>query len=546
MSCDKDRRRHLISVSALVALVAALWTWFGAALETDSLPVSSDRLPRKEDRQTAAITPPHDSGVQRAESPARLVWRVVSPQNTPVATAIVTVDNNPWPCDAEGRGNTSTKALADIDALVEAPGYATWHGLFQVGAENVVRLAQAGSLEVTVVNESMAPVQGAVVWLSARPTGERDLDSTPTLPRFVSGADGVARLQAPNGDYFVQAHHPVYVHSTNRLKQMGVNAECYRVKIGAAPSRSVVHMTMPYVAGLDVSGGEVAYQGFRGHDSGLHAPTNPDGSAACERIRAQLETRFPNSTFMVMARDIESVRDGRGYPAIRGNVMVVGYKPVAVQVIPVALADFERPTQVFALQLEPSDQWGGVVLRLKNAGGRPVSSLRVAVAASDQRRGDVPQIVHKILRPNQLVSLPVGVYDVTGEGYFESRLPGLTRRGLAVTAGSLQEIVLECPVELSLVRLELTRDTGTQPLLGGAIELLHEQTGVRAMLLVNRFDVPPQLWVPAGLVRLTAQAHEQTQPDHLWRIADEPLMVGGGTDAAPQVVRRSLTLLKVK
>ncbi|MCB9886616.1 MAG: hypothetical protein H6838_14070 [Planctomycetes bacterium] len=538
----------MILVLALLAVAVLLWVRSqSGAPNGGSLPLAGDRQPRSENLHVAKAPVADPSGVPRSVAHSLLAWRVVDLEDAPVPTAVVTVNGKAWPCDVNGRGKTSTEVSQEVDAVVEAQGYSSWRGLLLPGVENKVQLDDGGSLEVTVVDESMVPLQGAVVWLSARPTGEDVLDSVPALPRAASGPDGVARLRAAHGEYFVQARHSVYVNSTQRLKQMGVLAECYRVQIGAAPSRSVVHMTMPYVAGLEVVGGEVAYQSFRGRDSGLHAPGNPDGWAACERIRAEIEARFVGSTVMVQVRDVESVRNGRGYPAIHGHVMVVGCKPQVVNVMPVALAEFERPSRVFALQLEASDQWGGIVLRLKNAGGRPVQSLRVAVAASgDWSQGDVPKIAHKFLTPDQIVSLPVGLYDVTGEGHFEANLPGLSRRGLAVTAGSLQEVVLDCPIELSLVRLELTRDVGTQPLLGGAIELIHEQTGVRATLLVNRFDEPPQLWVPAGIVKLTAQAHEQAKPDHLWRLADEPLTIGGGTDAAPQVVRKSLMLVKVK
>jgi hypothetical protein len=425
-----------------------------------------------------------------------------------------------------------------------------------VPAANVVTsptAATGGTARITVVDDDQKPVRGAEVWLASRRIGGDVLDRDSTLPRGVTDRDGVTTISGiPHGGHFLHARHDVLVHSTRRLKEMGIENESSFATIGATPVEAVMHLTMPYVYGVQVVGGEMLYDSFSGA-AGYHSLDNADGQWASERLRKQLIARFPGARILVAIRDFKPPHKG-GYGNCLATVFVVGREAVRRRIEPVAATVFAAPLQLNVAGMPRSDEFGSIMVRVAHAGGPPILGLHYTLGKPhDQWRDDAPQVLGTKLMSGELRTVPVGTYEVTCQGLFEGQvlarnpeglqIHALNRHGLQVRRGEALEVVIDSPVGWSRCRFSFPGEDITQPLTGVMLSLFHAGSGMRVAELLNGFEPPIEMWVPAGPVELRAEA-PAADPQLVWRHVDPAFDVAGGTIESPQVIRCSLQRVK--
>ncbi len=539
--------RLILGVVITSALLLALWTQLGREKPDRESHAETGPSPHVAVPVVATGSEAAAPAADRREDAGGLVsWSVEGPAGEPLPSARVTIEGKTWPCDALGHGSAPVSLTDPVPAVVEASDHLAWRGLLSRGSRTRVVLSRGGSLEVDVVDELMEPVAEAEVWLSRRPTADPP-QGIEASSRARTGADGRVVLAAPPGDYFLQARHELLVRSTRRMKQMGVGDGSYRVAIPAKSGRARVYMAMPHVCGVQAIGEPLLHHSFRGNDAGYHLPENPDGQAACKLIEDALARSHPGARFLVGVKDHESARKGRPYGAIEATAWIIGRVPFRGPVQMVPLREFTGPRELSSSILPASEDWGGVVVRIGDTGGLPKDGLKIVVrAAGSHQRNGAPSIRHMAVPSAEIVTLPAGVYDVSCEGHFESRDPGLGRRAVEVRSASLQEIVLESQFAWSYCRVSMDGIGSDTPLVGGMIELMHLDTGLGATILVSHFESPVSLWIPAGRVRLRGRAAHAAMPDHGWRSVEEEIEIGGGTLEVPQRIHRSMVLTRIR
>lgn len=249
-----------------------------------------------------------DRQFSRREPAAALVrWIVQDEVGARIPGARVAIRGESWGCDAEGSGLASLVVgeETEVPCFAEALSHGRWAGNLLIGQPNTIVLPRTGIVRITVLDDDLVPVDGAEVWLARRQTDGDAIDNDPSLPHGTTDSGGVTQIESvPLGKFILHARHNVLVHSSNRLKQMGVQETSNVVMVRASTSEVTMYMTMPYVCGIDIVGGEIFYDGFRGTNTGYHAPQNLDGAWACRRLKARLGDSFPGARFLVVARDL--------------------------------------------------------------------------------------------------------------------------------------------------------------------------------------------------------------------------------------------------
>jgi hypothetical protein len=465
-----------------------------------------------------------------------------------VPDAVVAIGTDTWPCSANGTGEAAVAASGDrVGCRVTAAGTLPWQGDLRVSSVTNVVLRRVGSLRVSVLDDDGLPVPRATVWVTVRPSDEDQLEADPGIPRGVTGEDGTVQIDGIlHGRYLMHARHDVLLHSARRLSQMGILEQSLIVHVGREPANTVMRMTMPYVCGIQVVDEPMFYSSFQGSGDGYHSPSNADGACARFRLRHRLQAAHPGAEFMVTVRDVAPPQAGAGagvYGDFVATAWALGREAHRVRIAPVPLASFRGPHRISAWELPASAEFGGLRITVKAAGGPPIAGMRFTIGTPHHLwRSDVPEVHHMFVRCGELVTLPVGTYDLSCEGFFESKTAGLNRNGLQVKRGEILEVVLDSPVSWSWCRIALRGAGSSDPLVGGAITLTHQSTGVKTGTLVNSFAVPLTMWIPSGTVALWAQAIA-SDPAFVWRVVDEAVEIRGGTVEAPQVISREMQLV---
>lgn len=504
-----------------------------------------------------AISPPSPSTVSlghgerenvdiEAGAKGMVAWKIQTDLGNPVPQAFVEVAGIVSGCDSRGVGQVSSDLpVGDrVAAWASAPGHDRWVGNLEVGASTTITLHLGGAVSVRVVDDYMNPVRGAEVWLATEPIAGDAPDNDARIPRGVTGADGLTLISGvPYGLFLLHARHDTLVHSHTRLKQMNLKDQCTTVKITSRPVDVTMHMTMPYACGIQVIGGDVLSCSFSGTATGYSTPENQDGAFACRQLKKRLEEKFPGAKLWVTVRDFVPALP-KGYGAFEATLWIAERQPVQRTIALVPLSEFLGPVRIAVENLPPSDQFGGIMVQVRNSGGLPMDRLKYTLGVPFRLWKDgTPQMRHMDVPVGRLATVPVGVYDLVCEGLFESQVEGLNRRNLEVKRLDITEIVIDSQTALARCRLDLTCNDGSPAPRGGIFAMVHPATGMQVSQLVSHFGRPIELWVPAGIISLRAEAYGPS-PETKWFCSDEAVQVEGGTLDAAQVIARTFALVK--
>jgi hypothetical protein len=475
-----------------------------------------------------------------------VAWRVADGKGESVRGAQVVVDGRSWACDAEGEGRYvygQEGGRTGRDASVTARGYLPWTGFFAAGVVSEVRLTSIGSLLVRVHDDDLRPVASVEVWLSKRPVADPDRGDAGSLIRGVTDQDGTVRLEGGQGEYHLQARHPVLVRSSRRAEQRSGAGPEGMVVLAGDERESVVNMSMPYVCGIAVQGGEMFYESFYESDSGYHFPPNLDGALACRQREATLRQRHPGARFVIKVRDHADKRRGLPYGAAMVTCWVLGYEAVRQPLEFVPWNEFLGPTVVWVANMVPSNRFGGLTVMVADSegAGMPDWTVRVGTPMREWRH-DVAEVHHKIIPCGDLVTLPAGNYEISCEGYFESQIPGLKRESVTVTPGSLTTVTLSSTKKWCRCRILLTIPDQGIGASGGVMGLRHVDSGTSVVVFVDDFATPTELWVPEGILEVQARTVALTNTSPYHHLSGATFDARGGTIMNPQIVQRSMVL----
>lgn len=473
------------------------------------------------------------------DSASVVTWNVHDDMGRPILAARLSTHSGAWLSGSDGVGQAIVESDRPVAYRIEAAEHESLGGVLKRGEKASIVLRRIGSIIANVVDDVGGPVAGVEVWLSTRPSDESALHMEAT-PRGTSDDSGVLRIDGvPFGDYLIHARHPLFVHSARRLKQMGWRPS---LTVDKACSNTTVHMSMPFVCACEVGGGmlgaDVISDSFQLVGGGYHSPSNRDGANACDAIKKKILSRFPNARVLVLVRDYANPGAQQAEVSVLATIWAAGYEPWQGSIVPVSYVDFMSPMTVDGAHT--SEQFGGLVLEPKKMGGLPPQSLTFTVDSNEP--GRAPQIRGVKITPKSLVTLPVGSYKISCNGYLESKDAGLNRESVAVKAGEITNVDLATEFKWSRCRFEWTCSQG--PVVGGMMQLTHKASGASATLLISHFDVPVVVWVPEGVIEVAALGKRSADPSVDWKYSGTEVVPFGGTDASPCVIRNNLVDVK--
>lgn len=469
-----------------------------------------------------------------------LEWRIVNDIGEAIPAAQVALLDAVYGCDEHGKG-AARVSRAEVPCKITAPHHRAWSGELSAKETNTVVLTRTGDVIVTVIDEVGNAVAGAEVWLSTAWEDGDAYDKKPGLPRARSDMDGFARLRdVPHGKWFVQARHAklIYAHATTKDE-----TRARVLRVGTGEHAATVIMSIPYVVGIKILGGEMFYSEFLGLGNGYCTPDNPDGLWGCNRIRSELEAAHPGAKMHVMVRRPSPQLD-TGYGHYTAIAWMIGRAPWKQNLIPVPLEEFRGPALVSSEFIPESSEFGSILVNVEDVEGsmptKMAFSIRASMADRRLRRGS-PLVYEMKVDNGELVTLPVGSYDLICRDVVLSKIPDLNRHDIQVTRGGVVTVDLVVPGGMSRCRLTARRTGDLGEMLGGGLVVEQGGTDVKIVVMLDTLADGLECWLPAGVYASRFEAYD-ADPKKIWKGVRDGYQVGGGTLQTPQVIEHEMQL----